>query len=200
MVNRGKRNVINKFLSLFIVIFSLTQIIWGQPDIDEKRKKKEIPPLRERIFFGGSFGLQFGTFTDIQASPVIGLWVLPRIGVAAGPNFRYYKDPLDRTVIYGGRTYIQYAFLRDIGSIIPINIHLGLFLHGEYEVLSLESSFFKYPPYESERFLSNTILVGGGINQPIGRRASVNIMFLWPLNDEGYGLYSNPEIRVGFIF
>lgn len=200
MISRTRRIVANKFLSLLIIILSLAQSLSGQPDDIEKRKSEEVPPLKERIFFGGSFGLQFGTFTDIQASPVIGLWVLPRIGVAVGPNFRYYKDPLDRTVIYGGRTYIQYLFLRDIGSIIPLNIHLGLFLHGEYEVLSLESSFFKYPPYESERFLSNTILAGGGINQPIGRRASVNIMFLWALNDEGYGLYSNPEIRVGFIF
>ena len=200
MVSRKNKIVTYKFLSLLIIIFSFTQILLGQVDINQKRNKEEVPPLKERIFFGGSFGLQFGTFTDIQASPVVGLWVLPRLGVAVGPNFRYYKDPLDRTVIYGGRTYIQYLFLRDIGSIIPINIHLGLFLHGEYEVLSLESSFFKYPPYETERFLSNTFLAGGGINQPIGRRASVNIMFLWALNDEGYGLYSNPEIRVGFIF
>lgn len=200
MTSHYSRIVYYKYFFILIIFLGSAVFADGQEDNIKKREKEEIPPLKERIFFGGSFGLQFGTFTDIQASPVIGLWVLPRIGVAAGPNFRYYKDPLDRTVIYGGRTYVQFIFLRDIGSVIPLNVHLGLFLHGEYELLSLESSFFKYPPYDSDRFLSGTILAGGGINQPVGRRASVNIMFLWALNDEGYGLYSNPEIRIGFVF
>jgi len=73
-------------------------------------------------------------------------------------------------------------------------------LHGEYEALNLESSVFKLPPYTSERFMTHTILAGGGFSQRIGRRSSLNIMFLWALNDEGYGIYSSPEIRVGFSF
>ncbi|NSW95853.1 MAG: hypothetical protein HPY62_14180, partial [Bacteroidales bacterium] len=175
MIGQKSRIVNYRYINFLVIFLGCAAILAGQEDNIEKRKKEEIPPLKERIFFGGSFGLQFGTFTDIQASPVIGLWVLPRVGVATGPNFRYYKDPLDRTTIYGGRTYVQYVFLRDIASIVPLNIHLGLFLHGEYEILSLESSFFKYPPYDSERFLTKTFLAGGGINQPVGKRASVNI-------------------------
>jgi len=46
----------------------------------------------------------------------------------------------------------------------------------------------------------NTILAGGGLSQQIGRRAALNFMVLWALNDSGYGLYSNPEIRIGFVF
>lgn len=177
----------------------------GQEDEEKEiirslREGKESPALKERIFYGGNFGLQFGTITDIQFSPLIGLWVLPRIGVAAGPNYRYYKDPFGRTSIYGGRSYIQYLFLNDLNSIIPLGVHLGMFLHSEYEILSLESAFWKLHPYTTDRFITNTILAGAGISQYIGRRSALNLMVLWPLNDSGYGLYSNPEIRIGFVF
>lgn len=179
---------------LIIIHIALLSDVYSQED------KSAPPPLRERLFFGGNFGLQFGTITDIEVSPVIGLWVLPRLGVAAGPDFRFYKDPIDRTTIYGGRIYTQFIFLQDLNSIIPLGVHTGLFLHGEYEVLSLESSFWKFPPYVSERFTTGTMLAGGGLSQQIGRRSSLNLMILWALNDSQYNLYGSPEIRVGFTF
>jgi len=188
------KQAIIRITILLLMLIILLPVSYGQEE------EEETPPLRERLFFGGNFGLQFGTITDIQFSPVIGLWVFPRLGVAAGPNFRYYKDPYDRTTIYGGRTYLQFIVLQDLNNMIPLGIHAGLFLHAEYEALNLESSAFKLPPYTSERFMTHTILAGGGFSQRIGRRSSLNMMFLWALNDEGYGIYSSPEIRVGFSF
>lgn len=188
------KQAIIRIAIVLLVLIAIFPATYGQ------KEKVEVPPFKERLFFGGNFGLQFGTITDIQFSPVIGLWLLPRLGVAAGPNFRYYKDPYDRTTIYGGRTYLQYIVVQDLNNVIPLGIHAGLFLHGEYEALNLESSVFKLPPYTSERFMTHTILAGGGFSQRIGRRSSLNIMFLWALNDEGYGIYSSPEIRVGFSF
>jgi hypothetical protein len=44
------------------------------------------------------------------------------------------------------------------------------------------------------------VLAGPGLSQQIGRRASLNFMVLWPLNDSGYDIYSKPEIRVSFSF
>ena len=166
----------------------------------ERPEREEAPPIKERIFFGGSFGLQFGTFTDIEVSPIIGMWVLPRVGIAAGPNFRYYKSPFGHTTIYGGRAYLQYIFLQDLNNVIPLGIHAGLLLHFEDEALSLESAFFKTTPFLSDRFLVNTVLAGGGIRQQLGRRSSLNFMFLWALNESGYGIYGNPEIRIAIIF
>jgi hypothetical protein len=66
-------------------------------------------------------------------------------------------------------------------------------------LLSLESSFWK-DPLATDRFYINTVLAGGGISQQIGRRSSLNIIVLWALNDSGYGVYNNPEIRVSFNF
>lgn len=169
------------------------------PAMGQQKVKGDVPPLKERLFYGGNFSLQFGTYTDIEVSPVIGFWVLPRISIAAGPDFQYYKLYSRSTVIYGGKTYAELLFLQDLDNIIPLGIHLGLFLHGEYEALSLETAFFE-APYDSKRFMLNTFLAGGGIRQQIGQRSSLNFTFLWVLNNSDYNVYGNPEIRVSFIF
>mgnify|MGYP007118351539 CR=1 FL=1 len=179
---------------VFLLFFlSVVPVYSQEPD-------KEVPPLRERMFYGGNIGLAFGTITDIEVTPLAGIWVLPRLGIAAGPTFRYYKHPyFGRTVIFGGRTYVEYMFIQDIDNIIPLGIHSGLFFHGEYELLSLETAFFD-ESFDSKRFLSGTFLIGGGISQYISQRSSFNLSFLWALNDAGYGIYSSPEIRISFIF
>ncbi|NMC37831.1 MAG: hypothetical protein GYA41_05865 [Bacteroidales bacterium] len=186
--------VLNKSrLVLLVVLLSVIPVFSQESD-------REVPPLRERMFYGGNIGLAFGTITDIEVSPLAGIWVLPRLGIAAGPTFRYYKHPyFGRTVIFGGRTYVEYMLIQDIDNIIPLGIHSGLFFHGEYELLSLETAFFD-ESFDSKRFLTGTFLIGGGISQYISQRSSLNLSFLWALNDAGYGIYSNPEIRISFIF
>ena len=188
------RRVRNISLLTVIILIINTYTLFGQKNRDE------APPLKERLFYGGSFGLQFGSVTDIEVSPVIGLWVLPRLAIAAGPDYRFYKDPFSRTAIYGGSSYIQFVVIQDINSIIPLGSHSAIFLHAEDELLSLKSSFWKDPPYNSDRFFVNTVLAGGGISQMIGRRSSLDFMVLWALNASQYNLYSNPEIRISFIF
>ncbi len=180
-------------LIFFLVILSAVAVS-GQ------EKSKDKPPLSERLFFGGNIGLAFGTITDIELTPLAGIWVLPRLNIAAGPTFRYYKHPYyGKTMIYGGRTYMEFMFLQDIDNLVPLGIHSGLFIHGEYELLSLETAFFG-ESFNTRRFPTGTFLAGGGISQYLSQRSSLNISFLWALNDAGYGLYSNPEIRISFIF
>jgi hypothetical protein len=164
-----------------------------------QKRSEEIPPLRERMFFGGSLGLQFGTYTNIHVTPIIGLWVRPRIAIAAGPNFTYYKDPYYETTMYGGNGYVQFVPLKDINNLIPIGLHMGIFLHLEDELLSLESAVWD-PQNPSDRFTVNTLFGGFGISQQLGMRSALNLMFLWTLTDSGYALYDNPEIRISFSF
>ena len=103
------------------------------------------------MFFGGNLGLQFGTITNIQISPIVGLWVLPRVIVAAGPNFTYYQDPYDKTMIYGGKFYSEFYLIRDLSSVLPLGGRTGIFLHLEDEVLSLESAYWGNPSTDSEQ-------------------------------------------------
>jgi hypothetical protein len=192
------------FLTLFLVFTSFS-IISGQNSKEDQfpydqKTSEEKPPFKERVFFGGNFGLMFGTITDIQISPVVGIWLLPRINIAAGPTYRYYKDQFNKTAIYGGKAYLQFVLIQDLNSVVPLGSHTGIFLHIEDELLSLKTSFWKYPPYTSDRFYVNTVLAGAGISQQLGKRASLNFMVLWPLNDSDYEIYNKPELRVSFTF
>jgi hypothetical protein len=182
-------------LTIFFLITSFSAI-YGQ------KVRREAPPFRERLFFGGSFDLQFGTITNINVSPIVGFWVLPRLAVAAGPEYKYYSEKyIGSTSIYGGRVYTQFVLIQDLNNIIPAGIHIGFFLHAEDELQSLQTKtpFWNNTQVTTSRFSVNTVLVGAGISQPMGRRAALNIIALWALDDP-YGIYSNPEIRISFIF
>jgi hypothetical protein len=180
---------------LMILIMFLSAI-----PLSGQQSNEEIPPLKDRLFYGGNFALQLGTYTNIEVSPVIGLWLLPRLAIAAGPSYRFYKFGNEKTDIYGGRTYLQFVVLKDLDKFIPLGIHTSIFLHCEDEFLSLQSDFWENTSVNTKRFIINTILAGGGISQQIGQRSSINFIVIWALNDSGYNIYSNPEIRIGFVF
>jgi len=188
-----RTRIIRIILLIFLLINSSFIVTYGQDE------REEPPPVKERLFFGGNLGLQFGTYTDIQIAPIIGLWLLPRLNVALGPDYRYYKVPYYRTNIYGGKGYVEFVLIKNLSAAIPITGNTGIFLHLEDELLSLESSFWKDPDSYG-RFYLNTVLAGAGLSQQIGRRSSLNFMALWALNDSGYGVYTNPEIRISFNF
>ncbi len=185
---------ITVLLGLFVLNF---------PAAEAQKEEEERPPIKERIFFGGNFSLQIGTYTDIELSPLVGVWIFPRIAVAAGPSYRFYKFLDEKTNIFGLHTYAQFVFLRDLDKILPTGMHTSLFLHIEEEILSLESKFWKPTTYiesQPRRFYEYATLAGAGISQQIGIRSSVNIIFLWSLTSSEYALYNNPEIRISFIF
>lgn len=198
MLNYKNRSVFHVYFKGLILSMV---IIFISSAISKSQVQQEVaPPIKERLFYGGSFSLTLGSITNIEIAPVVGLWVLPKFAVAAGPTYRFYKFQGDKTDIYGGRAYVQYVFFRDMDKFIPIGIHTSLFMHCEDEMLSLSSYYWRNITYEPKRFMINTVLAGVGLSQQIGARSSINIMVLWALNDPGYDIYSNPVIRIGFVF
>jgi hypothetical protein len=167
---------------------------------DGQRPREEPPPLRDRIFVGGSFGLQLGTYTSIEVNPVVGIWLTPRLAVAAGPGYEYMKYQNMSTSIFSARGYVQFAVLKDIDKFIPLGVHSSIVFHAEDELLNLNSDYWGNITRREDRFFVNSILVGGGLSQQIGRKGSFNILVLWVITDSGYDLYNNPEIRIGFTF
>lgn len=166
-------------------------------------KPDQRPPLRERLFFGGNFGLQFGDYTNIEVAPMVGFWVLPRVAIAAGPSFQYYATPRIKTTIFGGNSFVRFMLLRDLNNILPIGIHLGIFGQAMYEGLSLDDSYVSLIsglPDSGGRIYSDAFLLGPGISQLLGGRASLNLSFLWALSQPEYYTYGSPEIRVSFQF
>lgn len=182
------------------------ELLQRVPEQAPGKTREEKPPVRERLFFGGNFWLSLGSYTNIDIAPVVGLWVLPRLAVAVGPEFNYinYNDGHGSTTIWGGKTFVQFVVIKDLSKFLPLGLNTGIFLHLEDEYLSLNTKYWKnivYPPYS---FGMNTLLGGVGVSQQIGRTSSINFMVLWTLAESdpemGTMFYSNPELRIGFKF
>lgn len=77
-------------------------------------------------------------------------------------------------------------------------MHAGILGYCEYELLSMDSIFSRYNL--SQRFWLHSFYVGGGLELPVSRRAKMNFLVLWNLNDTGESPYSNPAVRIGVTF
>ena len=74
MINSGRKNIAPcSGILIAALLFTASLTLNAQK---ERSGREEPPPLTERIFFGGSFALQIGSFTDIEIAPVAGLWIL----------------------------------------------------------------------------------------------------------------------------
>ena len=183
----------------FLLVILFITFSYANASSQQMREKGAAPPLRERIFFGGNFGLQFGAFSYVEVAPVVGIWLLPRIAVAGGPTFKYMSDPAGKTDVWGGKSYARFVVINDINSFIPIGFKISIFLQAEYEALSFRSDWLTTAP-ESPRTIVQTSFAGFGISQGVGRRGSVDFTILWTMTHSGYDIYTNPEFRVGFTF
>lgn len=191
-----KNNIIKKLILISLVC--LPVFIHAQSDEEE-----EIRPI-DRLFFGGNFGMQFGTITNIEISPLVGYYITPRLAAGTGIRFEYFKDkgyyaPYE-TAIYGGNIFTRYIIINNLGEGLNLGLNTGIFAQLEYEALSLEREYFEPPYTQDGRFIVHSVLVGGGIIQPIGRRSAFLLSVLYNLNDNARSPYSNPIIRVGFNF
>ena len=186
-----KKRSSNHF-SIYIGLLSLALIILfqsahAQPEDGNLQKKSD---LKSHLFFGGGFGLQLGSVTLIELSPLAGYKVTPKLAIGLSPTYKYYsyKNPyypssrLENNV-YGGSIFARYMIFENI------------FAHAEYESLFYNIKVTGYP---TDMRQYNSVLVGGGYRQQISANAAMNLMLLWNLNDTPDSPYTNPVIRIGF--
>lgn len=148
------------------------------------------PSFASHLFFGGGLGLQFGSMTLIEVSPLVGYKVTPKFSIGISPTYKYYHyndyygPSMDfKTNVFGGSIFSRYV------------IWENLFAHVEFETLAYNT---EVPGYPVTREQYNSFFVGGGYNQPIGGNSAMYILALWNLNDTPDSPYVNPVIRVGF--
>lgn len=188
-----------KIVFLLVCLITLSSTVNNLNAQDEE----ELRTI-DRIFFGGNFGMQFGTITNIEVSPLVGYHITPRLSAGLGSRFEYFRDkgfiyPYE-TTIYGGSVFSRFIVIQNLGEGLNLGLNTGVFAQAEYEMLSLEREYFE-PPYNGTgRFLVHSVLVGGGIIQPVGRRSAILISVLYNLNESARSPYSNPIIRIGFNF
>lgn len=175
----------NKFLALTAsLIFFL-----GIQAHAQRALYSDSTSFKDRLYFGGNFGMQFGTVTLIDFSPLVGVMITPKYSAGLGITYQYFKDRRyygGESSSYGGRLFNRY-------NVLP-----NVFLHGEYESLNYKSYYYDTP----RRIWSNALFLGGGYFAPFGGgRGGANFTFLYNvLHDNIRSPYGEPYvIRVGFV-
>jgi hypothetical protein len=175
-----------KSIAISITLIFLSFNCFSQDSQDTLKTPRKSPKHKsdfwERVYFGGNLGLQFGNFTVIDISPIIGYKLTEKFSLGGGPSYIYLKDKNYNysTSIYGGNIFGRYFLYKD------------LFAHTEYEVQNGDWAG------TGRRFNLTNIWVGGGYRQPVGELGSFMILALWNINESIYSYYNNPVITAGF--
>lgn len=182
-----------KKLITFFSLLTLLVVVTDQKAAAQKFVD-ESSDFMDRLYFGGNFGLQFGSFTHIEASPIAGYMIYQKLSAGVGVIYQYFRIRGNSQVgnyetnIYGGKLFGRY------------NISQQLFGYTEYENINLDVIFNTSNGYELGRAWVPAFFIGGGYFQPIGNRAGVTVMALYNLlHYPGRSPYNSPLVlRVGF--
>lgn len=174
------------FISMMKRIFVCIIFLFAEFDLYSQDAPKK--PFSERIFFGGNLGAQFGTYTVVEVSPLVGYHITDRLAAGIGATYIYLnvKDFDYETNIFGGKVFTEYAIIENVVA------------HAEYEVLNFEA--FDDFTDEKKRVNVGSLLVGGGYRQRLGGNSFITLMILYNLTETRYTPYENPIIRIGFAF
>lgn len=173
---------------LLCLLFSVS--VFAQYDSTETKPQKNRRPFKDKIYFGGNLGLQFGNQTYIDVSPLVGYKFNDKFSAGIGVTYIYFKQHFPQysqydyeTSIYGGRVFSRYFFIEN------------LFAHAEVEVLNMEVFDVIKSDYERKNILSP--LIGVGYIQRFGNAGGIYILLLYNINDTPDSPYSNPVVRIG---
>jgi len=178
----------SKTLIVFVTLFTLLVLHgFGQSDVDIGERSS----FRDRLYTGGGLGAGFGTFTWVQLAPVVGYRITNAFSIGVGVQYRYSSynkfTPKITTNDYGANLFARY------------NIRAPFFAQVEYEYLNYE--FIDGIDFSKIRKGNTAFLAGGGMSQPLGGKAFLNITALYNLlyrPGDLFSPYSSPWVlRVG---
>jgi len=180
-------------------------------NVSAQLKVKERKTFSEKIFFGGTVGMVFGSVTRIDILPQVGMWVIPNWAIGIGGRYTFRKENYSivsgqsrpyKAHIWGVSAFTQVLPFPDLDKAFKIGIHGGPIFQGEWEGLYLDKSMYSPTASSKEdKGWVHQILVGIGYRFPLGDKAALNILAMWNLTDSRYSPYtSNPMLRVSINF
>ena len=176
-------------IAFFALAFlGLSLAVFAEDDKDSVHDVSD-KSVRERIFFGGFVGAQFGTFTAVNVNAQVGYRVTSRISAGIGGTYQYENDRwLGQSIsshVYGGSLFGRFRVISHA------------FLHAEYEWLRFQSRVAGIDPGDRPRISEQNMLLGAGYGLPLSNRVRLNILLLYNLNENSQVYYDNPFFRVG---
>lgn len=107
-----------KYIAVSLLLVTVFAKTATAQDEEEKTEKQGFD--KSKLFFGGNFGLSFGTNTYVNLSPQVGYRFNQYLAAGAGVNFNYLSV---KYYNYDGSTYkerIGYTGLNVFGRFYPI--------------------------------------------------------------------------------
>lgn len=186
-----------KIQSLFVLVFvflttslsaqfeTTSDTTKSESEFNGPKTKPQPTPLKERIVLGGGLDLQFGNYTVIGLTPLVGYSVTDKFLVGGIFTYRYIQDNSAgsgySTSTYGVTPFARYTLFK------------GLFVHAEYEML-----YGQYYVNDDPVWI-NSLLIGGGYGVKLGNRGFAGIYMLWNVTpDANYPIYDRPQVRMTF--
>lgn len=172
-----------KYRPPYCLIFGLVFLLCN-PSLKAQTPAKPLPDdplLKERLIYGGSFWITFGTFTDIELMPLIGLRQTNRLAHLAGPIYSYFgiRSQNFGSHGYGGRALSRF-FITDR-------------IYMQAEVNNLTYRFLD----NNQTFTSNDFFTMAGLGL-YSHGSTVELLYI--LNNSINDRYTRPYLfRVGFI-
>jgi hypothetical protein len=145
------------------------------------------PPLRDRIYYGGSIVFNFGgDVSRFGVFPMVAYKVTPKlsVGVEVGYEHVSYDDFNLSADNYGGSVFSRYRLIPKI------------YLHAEYQMINYE---IFTSPTTSDREWVPFLLLGGGLSQRVGANSWAYVEVLVDVLQDNNSPYEDwePVISVG---
>lgn len=182
----------------------------GRPVNDKRHTQQKKGFDASRIIFGGGLGFGFGNVTNISVSPIVGYRISDNFSAGVGLGYQYFriKDKFtlqDQNLGYIKKPYTATMYSPSIwGRYV---IWRNIFAHLEYEHNFMSETV--YDPYViytgPEKAIKNRInvpslLLGGGIRQPISERVSIIFQGLYDvLQDKNSPYLGTISFRFGIV-
>lgn len=185
----------NVFAICFSALFSLQVLAQAtEPPADEGFQK-------EKLFFGGNFGLSFGDYTLVDVSPQVGYRFSHLFAAGMGINAQYVStkqryangDPYSKTAQ-------GVAGLNIFARLFPVN-YVMLQVQPEANYIFGKQTWYNPPAeYKLNAAIVPSLLIGGGVVIPSGRGAFIASVFYDALQKPNAPYGARPIYKFGFNF
>jgi hypothetical protein len=182
---------------LSCLLLALTFTSFAQEEDGERKGFR-----RENLFFGGNFGLMFGTNTLINVSPQVGYRFSNLFSAGVGINGQY----LNQRVFYtngaeAGRWRQGVVGLNIFGRVNPID-QIMIQVQPEANYLFGNETLYGRNPETTklDAVIVPSLLIGGGLVLPSGRGAMIVSVFYDVLQRERSPYQNRPIYNFGYNF
>ncbi len=201
-----KKLLILLLFAVFTTGLSFSQI---EPDTtsstsapaQQEKQEQQVKPKKKKqntgnkVYFGGSMGFMFGTYTSISLYPTIGYKFTPKLSGGLKIYYQYVKDKRYVGATYESSSYGGGLFARY--RIIP-----QLYIHAEYAQINYD--LWDYNLQETSRIWVPFLYLGAGFSQRMGGNAWLNAQILFDVLQDPNSPYGSWEpiysvgVGVGF--